>query len=296
MKLSIVTPSFNQGEFIERTIQSVITQQDDCLEYVVMDGGSTDQTLEILRQYQTHLTWVSEPDKGQSHAVNKGIMNTSGEIIGWLNSDDIYYPQTFQKIRQFFAKHPEIDVVYGDADFIDREGKKLYRYPTERWNLQRFKSVCFISQPATFFRRRVVEQYGLIDESLNFCMDYEYWLRLALKGAKIAYLPQVLAGARVYPETKTSSCVVEASLEAMSMLQKTLGKIPPAWTLNYASALVKTSSQLRYPQLRFIAAVWMNLWRATAINYRGFARISAWFAAQKAMVDRFFNRLLSSES
>lgn len=290
MKIAVITPSFNQGEFIENTIQSIIAQDYSSLEYVVMDGGSTDNTLEILKRYEHCLTWVSEPDKGQSHAINKGICRTTSDIIGWLNSDDLYYPHTLKKVCQFFSENPDIDVVYGDAHFIDRNGKILYPYPTENFRIERIKSFCFISQPAAFFRRRVIERFGFIDESLNFCMDYEYWLRLAISGAKFVYLPEVLAGTRVYPETKTSRCVLEASLEAFHMLQKRLGYVPSDWMINYCSALVKSNSNLHYPQLRFIFAVWLNLWKVTAHYYKGFARIPVWLKAQWALLNRFFRK------
>lgn len=199
MKISIITPSYNQGEFIERTIQSVLAQQDAAyqLDYIVMDGASSDNTISILKQYADKLRFVSEPDKGQTHAVNKGLQATDGEIIGWLNSDDIYYPQTVKTIMTFFANHPDVDVIYGEAYFIDKADKKISYYPTEKWDLENFKSRCFISQPSVFFRRRVVEKYGLLDENLHFCMDYEYWLRLGLYGAKIAYIPQVLSATRI---------------------------------------------------------------------------------------------------
>ena len=175
MKVSIVTPSFNQGQFIERTLQSVACQTGASIEHVVFDGGSTDTTLDVLNRFSPKVRWVSEKDKGQTDAVNKGIRGTDGEIIGWLNSDDIYYPGTISQVVSFFKDNPEIDVVYGMADHIDINDQAFEAYPTEPWNFERLQETCFISQPALFFRRRVVEKCGLLDESLNYCMDYEYW-------------------------------------------------------------------------------------------------------------------------
>lgn len=243
MKISIVTPSFNQGKFIARTLQSVKLQkaslpEDVILEHMVFDGGSQDNTIEILRNFDKDIIWVSEPDDGQTHAVNKGLQNTSGEIIGWLNSDDIYYPGAVAKVIKFFAENPDIDVVYGMAQHIDTEDNIINSYPTVKFCLQNLMENCFICQPALFFRRRVLAKTGLLDESLNYCMDYEFWVRMALRGIKFAYLEDFLAGSRLYPENKTLSAKVAVHAEINDMLKRHLYYVPKSALINYAYAVV----------------------------------------------------------
>jgi hypothetical protein len=234
MKVSIVTPSYNQAQFIERTIQSVLSQDVPSLEYVVFDGGSTDGTCDVLKRYEDRLKWVSQSDKGQADAVNQGIAATDGEIIGWLNSDDIYYSGTLQRVVTFFSEHPNVDVVYGMADYVDVDDRAFDAYPTESWDFEWLKRTCFICQPALFFRRSVVDRFGLLDPTLMYCMDYEYWLRIAAGGAKFAYVRQKLAGSRMYPQNKTLRAQLEVRREINDMLGRRLGSVPDRWLYIYA--------------------------------------------------------------
>lgn len=257
MKVSVVTPSFNQGEFIERTLQSVAMQRTTLpanveLDHWVFDGGSTDNTCEILRQSSSAIHWVSEPDGGQTHAVNKGLKASDGEIIGWLNSDDIYYPGAIASVISFFNTHPTIDVVYGMADHIDKADTPFEAYPSEPWNFERLKETCIISQPALFFRRRVLAQCGFLDESLNYCMDYEFWLRLAKQGIQFAYLEKKLAGSRLYEETKTLGNRVAVHREINDMFKKHFARVPERWILNYAHAVVERDCQRSQRPYRFV--------------------------------------------
>lgn len=298
LKFSVVTPSFNQGSFIERTIQSVLSQKEVDLEYLVCDGGSSDSTLEVLTRYSDSLGWVSEADGGQADAVNKGIQSTDGDIIAWINSDDIYYPGAFAKVNQIFETYPDVQVVYGNANHIDKQDKILEPYPTEEWSYERLKDVCFISQPATFFRRDLVNQYGNLNAGLNFCMDYELWLRYGAH-TNFFYLPDILAATRLYQDTKTLGQRVAVHYEINDMLKEKFSLVPEKWVLSYTSILVEERgkaigrnmalpiSQLqrvnefsyeaiksygRWRQLRISpASLWM-MFRWTAIAYYRFIR------------------------
>jgi glycosyltransferase involved in cell wall biosynthesis len=239
MKVSIITPSYQQGQFIERTLQSVANQTGAEIEHVIFDGGSTDNTVEILKRFSSAVRWISKKDKGQTYAVNQGLRATDGEIIGWLNSDDIYYPGAVAHAVDYFFHHPEVDVVYGMADHIDLKDHAFESYPTEPWDFERLKETCFICQPALFFRRRVIEQHGVLDESLNYCMDYEYWLRMGKAGVQFAYIEVKLAGSRLYASNKTLGDRVNVHREINNMLKKLFGKVPDRWLINYAHAVVQ---------------------------------------------------------
>jgi glycosyltransferase involved in cell wall biosynthesis len=241
MKVSVVTPSYNQGQFIERTLQSVAGQLAPGLEieHVVFDGDSTDNTVEILKHFSPPVHCVSEKDKGQADAVNQGIRATDGEIIGWLNSDDIYYPGTIARVVDYFEQNQLVDVVYGMADHIDVDDYAFEQYPTEPWDFERLKETCFICQPALFFRRCVIEAHGLLDVSLHYCMDYEYWLRLGKRGVRFEYLQEKLAGSRLYTENKTLSDRVKVHSEIIDMLKNKFGRVPDRWLINYAHAVVE---------------------------------------------------------
>ncbi|MGE3919496.1 MAG: glycosyltransferase family 2 protein [Gammaproteobacteria bacterium] len=255
LTISVITPSFNQGRFIEATILSVLKQNIPLLDYVVVDGGSTDNTLTVLQHYRHRLRYVSEPDNGQTHAINKGLAMTQGDIIGWVNSDDIYYPGTIETILDYFNKHPDADVVYGNANMIDAKDELIAPFPVIDWNFKQLKETCFIAQPALFFRRSVVERFGLLNEKLHFCMDYEYWIRLAKGGAHFAYINQLFAGARIYPETKTASAPLQAQAEILPMLKHHLGYVPARWLLRHAYCIVRREKNMSLFDPRFVPYV-----------------------------------------
>jgi glycosyltransferase involved in cell wall biosynthesis len=206
MKITIITPSYNQGHFIERTIRSVLDQEfSGELEYLVIDGGSTDGTLEVLHQYADRLRWVSEKDEGLADAVNKGLTMATGEIIGWLNSDDLYLPGTLKAVADHFEENPESMWLYGKCRIIDPDDREIYRSVTiyknlllHKFNFGRLLTENFISQPAVFFRKKLSEEVGPLRKDLRFAMDYDLWLRFGKK-YPATVLPVYLSEFRRHP-------------------------------------------------------------------------------------------------
>lgn len=285
MKISIVTPSYNQGRFIARTIESVSMQRGVEIEHVVFDGGSTDNTVEVMQRLPRTFSWVSEPDRGQTHAVNKGIAATDGDIIGWLNSDDVYYPGAFSAVAAVFASRPDVDVVYGMADHIDEDDHPFEEYPTAEFSMQELRNRCFICQPAAFFRRSVVDKLGPLDESLNYCMDYEFWLRLGLAGAKFEYLPTKLAGSRMYGANKTLGSRVAVHKEINDMQKRLFKTVPDAWLYSYAHAVVEVGTDRTRSQRMFATKVGLaSIWAALRWNHRVsrgmLRRVGSWWLSR----------------
>lgn len=203
-KVSIVTPSFNQAQFIEQTILSVLDQNYASLEYIIVDGGSTDGTLDILRRYETKLRWISEKDSGQANAINKGFRMSSGEILGWLNADDLYVAGALSAMVSAFAQHPEISFIYGDVLAIDHHNNAYgFRTHVKQADFEMLTYVGdYLVQPATFWRRELWTTIGELDESLHYALDYEYWMR-ASKRYKFLYIPVCLAKERLHTNAKT---------------------------------------------------------------------------------------------
>jgi len=200
--VSIVTPSYNQGQFIEETILSIKNQDYPNIEHIIVDGGSTDNTVEILKQYEGtyNMHWISEPDEGMYQAINKGLRMAQGEIMGYLNSDDLYLPWTVTTVVSYFRRDLEVDLVYGDMLGLNADGKLVLRfYP--RFNLSYVQQTGFLGQPTVFWRRRVFEQLGGFDENLKFVGDCDYWMKAG--GAFIIKkINEFLAVERDHPQAK----------------------------------------------------------------------------------------------
>lgn len=210
MKISVITPSLNQGKFIEKTIQSVLNQEGDFeLEYIVIDGGSTDNTLDIIKKYQDSLIWISEKDRGQSDAINKGFNMASGDLFVWLNSDDTYENNALNEVARQYKKH-RFKWCFGNCRNINEDDQEIRKFITRyklfesrKYSYERLLSKDFISQPAVFFTRGVYEEVGLLDIRCKYSMDYDCWLRIGSKYTPY-YINKFLANFRWQAESKNT--------------------------------------------------------------------------------------------
>lgn len=200
--VSVITPSYQQGQFIQQTIDSVLSQTYRHLEYIVMDGGSQDGTLDVLKRYNDpRMTWVSEKDGGQTNAINKGLRWAKGEIVTWINSDDMLTPDAVAFAVDYLQKHPNSSGIYGDCVYHDAQGKVVGYGYSAPFDLK----VLRINQPGLFWRYGVTQTIGELDESLNYAMDTEYWWRIACAGFQLEYVPGVRAVYRLHGASKTVS-------------------------------------------------------------------------------------------
>ena len=220
-RISIVTPSYNQGLFLEETIRSVLLQGYPDLEYIIIDGTSTDESVGIIRKYEPWITyWTSEPDAGQTDAINKGIRKTSGDVLAWLNSDDVYCPEALRQIAKYFVTSPHVDLFYGDCEMIDGSGRLFDRFNVRPGDFVQLLEENFIAQPSAFCTRKAWEKAGGLDESLHYAMDYDLWLRIFLGGMTPVYVPTVLSRFRYHAASKSGVKSVQFGRECLDVLDK----------------------------------------------------------------------------
>ena len=203
LKISIVTPSYNQGRYLADAVESVAEQNYPHVEHIILDAQSTDETLEVLGRYShlEHLRWVSEPDDGQTDAINKGFQQATGDIVAWLNADDYYLPGTFAKVAQAFTDCPATDIIYGEAAFVDAD-KNVTGYRRGHsfdYQVLLYYS-CYIQSTATFLRRHIIDEGHLLVPSYKVTMDLEYYVRLAQLGFRYKFIPEIFAGFRWHGE------------------------------------------------------------------------------------------------
>lgn len=216
--VTIVTPSYNQAPFLEQTILSVLEQDYPNLEYFVVDGASTDSSLDIIHKYADRITWwVSEQDNGQAEAINKGLKRASGEVVAWLNSDDYYLPETIQRAVHALQENPTAAFVFGDVQVVNEENEVINILRYGDWGLKELMSFHIIGQPAVFMRRAALQSAGLLDTSYHYLLDHQLWLRLAIK-SNIKHIPQLWAGAHYHAGSKNMAQATNFGSEAQRMV------------------------------------------------------------------------------
>jgi len=255
MKISIITPSYNQASFIERTIQSVLSQGYKDLEYIIMDGGSTDGTVEILKKYSDKIIWKSEKDSGQSDAINKGLKMATGDIVAFLNSDDTYEPGALKKAAEFFQNNPGKKWVYGKCKIIDENDREIRKPITlyknlllRKYSYRKLLSENFISQPATFWKRELHAEVGYFSEQEHYCMDYEFWLRIGAKYLA-GVIDEYLANFRIWAKSKTGQVNVKEYADALRVA-KSYGKSYPLALFFHQLNYYKTISLYKFISIK----------------------------------------------
>ena len=262
MKISIVTPSFNQGRFIGRTIDSVLAQTGDFeLDYTVIDGGSTDDTLAILRGYGARIRWRSERDAGQVDAINKGLRGTTGDVVGWLNSDDVLLPGALARVAAAFAAHPDAEWVHGRCVIIDEQDRQVRRwisaykhFRSQRHTFENFLTENYVSQMTAFWRRGVLDEIGFLDPEIKLAFDYDLFLRLARRGAPV-YIEDALACFRWYETSKSGNGFVAQLRETNEI------------AASYAESRAWTRARARLKKVAII-----NIYRAMGLARTAFGR------------------------
>lgn len=225
-KISIITPSYNQDKFIEKTIKSVLSQNYPNLEYIIVDGGSTDNTLKILKKYDKRINWISEKDHGQTDAINKGFKIATGDIIAYLNSDDYYLPGTLKRIAKIFIANKKIKWLTGDYIIIDENDIKIQNIVVFYKKILRLFPYLpillitnFIAQPSTFIRRAIINELGFFDQSLDYVMDYDYWIKI-IKNNPLYVINSPLAAFRIHRTSKSGIQYKQQFNEELKIVKK----------------------------------------------------------------------------
>jgi hypothetical protein len=244
--VSIVTPVLNAARFLKEAIESVLSQDYAFVEYIVVDGGSTDGTLEILDSYRGRLEYISGKDGGPSDAVHRGFTRARGDILAWLNADDIYLPGAVRLALDLLTAHPNVDVVYGDAYWIDEDGGRIGRYPTRQFDARLLERECFICQPAAFFRAAAYRDCCL-NPQVMLPFDYDLWIRMAKRGYHFTALAHSLACSRLHPGALTIRRRKDVFQSTMALLKGHYGYVPLQWVFGYTSYLADGRDQFFEP-------------------------------------------------
>jgi len=260
--VSIVTPLYNMEQHLPATIESVLSQDYPRIEYIVVDGGSTDGSLGILERYRDRLRWITGKDKGPSDATHRGFLEARGEVFAWLNADDVYLPGAVRTGVEYLAAHPDIDVVYGEACWIDDKGAVIRRYPTLPFDPKVLERDCFICQPAAFIRASSYKRCGL-DPDINASFDYDLWIRMAKQNFRFASIPEYLAGSRMHGGAKTFYQRADVFHASMGLLKRHYGYIPFPWIFGYTAYRMDRRDQFFQPLepslLKYFASLPMGI-------------------------------------
>jgi glycosyltransferase involved in cell wall biosynthesis len=261
--VSIVTPCYNAAPFLERTINSILCQDYSNIEYIVMDGGSTDSTCEILKSYATHLQYVSASDGGAADAINRGFRRSHGRFFAWLNADDTYLAGAISAAVRALSAAPLAAVVYGEGLWTDEKDAVLGRYPTvSPYSAAEFERECFICQPTTLMRREAFDAVGMLDPALHFSFDYDLWIRLSRQYQFIA-IPDILATSRMHSINKTLGQRGPVFRETIQLMQRHFEYVPVNWIYGYLSYLRDGRDQyfkpLRHSPSTYLAALFAGV-------------------------------------
>jgi glycosyltransferase involved in cell wall biosynthesis len=277
--VSIVTPSYDMANYLPEAIESVLGQDYPQIEYIVVDGGSTDGTLAILERYRDRLAYTSGPDAGPSHAISQGLRRAKGDILAWLNADDTLLPGAVRTVVEFLAPRPEVDIVYGEGWWIDEKGAIIGRYPSLAFDVKTLESDCFICQPAAFFRASAYRRCEL-DPQVNWSFDYDLWIRMAKAGLRFASIPEYLANSRMHSGAKTIREREQVFRDSMALLKRHYGYIPLSWIFGYTAFRLDRRDQFFAPLQasvwKYLASLPVGLWH----NRRAPLRFAAEWAAK----------------
>ena len=290
--VSIVTPSLNMAAYLEETITSVLAQDYPAIEYIVMDAGSTDDTVSILKKYAGRLQYTSQPDDGTADAINKGFARSRGSILAFLNADDTYLPGAISTAVSALSENPKVAMVYGEGDWVDERGDIISRYPTAPFDRKRLERECFICQPASFFRREAFEAIGGMDPKLHYTFDYDLWIRMA-RQFEIRKIDALLATSRMHAANKTLGHPQANVGETIGLLRHHFGYVPLQWVCRYSSLLLREKQASPFQNFSpSIASYCCSLPVGMLINSRHPMRyLGEW---SRLLIDNRFTRRVSS--
>ena len=287
--VSIVTPTYNMGHFLEETIQSVLSQDYPRIEYIVMDGGSTDGTLDVLRKYEGRIQYRSERDRGQAEAINKGFALTTGEIFAFLNADDTYLPGAVSTAVKELVANRSVGIVYGDAYHVAEDGSKIGPYPTRPYDYDLLNRNCFICQPAAFMRRSAFESAGWMNQELQVALDYDLWIRIA-NLRPLMRIEGYLATSRMYRDNKTVSRRRQVYEEIIRVVKTHYGFVPYDWVYGYAAYLIDRKDQIFDISRPSAAKQILALILGSLLNRKQLRRYSAEWWTRVGMGGKFTGR------